>query len=113
MSSVRTILVFGLLLGGAAAGLAAQAPDATGLYRENCRTCHGTAGKPTQRALSQYPKIPTMDSAFFAVRSADSIVSILTHGKGKDMKSFTAKLTPAEMRAVAEYIRKTFGSPKP
>lgn len=111
MSKLRTVLGFGLLLAGAA-GLSAQTPDGTGLYRENCRTCHGTAGKPTQRALSQYPKIPTMDSAFFAGRSADSIVTILTHGKGKDMKSFTAKLSPAEMRAVAEYIRSTFGSVK-
>lgn len=113
MSNARALLGFGLLLAGAGAGLSAQQPDGTGLYRENCRTCHGTAGKPTQRALSQYPRIPTMDSAFFAVRSADSIVAILTHGKGKDMKSFTAKLTPAEMRAVAAYIRSTFGSPKP
>lgn len=85
--------------------VAAQGTDGASLYRENCRTCHGAAGKPTQRALSQYPKIPTMDAAFVAARSADSIVTILTHGKGKDMKSFKDKLTPAEMRAVAEYVR--------
>lgn len=113
MSSVRTVLGVSLILSGAAAGLSAQQPDGAALYRENCRTCHGTAGKPTQRALSQYPKIPTMDSMFFGGRSADSIVTILTRGKGKDMKSFTAKLTPSEMRAVADYIRSTFGSPKP
>lgn len=95
----------GLALILTAGTAAAQEADSASLYRENCRTCHGTVGKPTQRALSQYPKIPTMDSAFVSARSVDSIVTILTHGKGKDMKSFKDKLTPAQMRAVAEYVR--------
>lgn len=99
------IFGIGLALALASRPIAAQEADSASLYRENCRTCHGTAGKPTQRALSQYPRIPTMDSAFVSARSVDSIVTILTHGKGKDMKSFKDKLTPAQMRAVAEYVR--------
>ena len=110
MPTMRTILGIGVLLIAAAGVARAQEPDGTSLYRENCRTCHGTAGKPTQRALDQYPKIPTFDAAFFAARSPDSILTILTHGKGKDMKSFASKLTPAERRAVAAYIRATFGA---
>jgi mono/diheme cytochrome c family protein len=46
-----------------------------------------------------------MDSAFAATRSLDSIVTILINGKGKDMKSFKAKLSPNEMHEVAEYVR--------
>jgi mono/diheme cytochrome c family protein len=99
------VVGIGLALALSSRVAAAQDTDSASLYRENCRTCHGAAGKPTQRALSQYPKIPTMDSAFVSARSVDSIVTILTHGKGKDMKSFKDKLTPAQMRAVAEYVR--------
>lgn len=92
----------------------AQNPDGTALYRENCRTCHGTAGKPTHMALTQYPKIPSFaDAAFIRTRSEDSIVAVLQHGAGKDMKSFKDKLTHDEMMAVARYVR-TFagGAPK-
>jgi hypothetical protein len=33
------------------------------------------------------------------------VVTILTKGKGQDMKSFTDKLSHAQMVAVAAYIR--------
>jgi mono/diheme cytochrome c family protein len=105
MRTLHAAIGIGLALTLSARAISAQEADSASLYRENCRTCHGAAGKPTQRALSQYPKIPTMDSAFVSARSVDSIVTILTHGKGKDMKSFKDKLTPAQMRAVAEYVR--------
>ncbi len=87
---------------------AAQNPDGQAVYHDECRNCHGAAGKPTQRALGQYPKIPTFDTTFFAGRSEDSIVAVLRHGVGKDMKSFKDKLSPEEIRAVAQYVRATF-----
>lgn len=89
-----------------------QQPDGQALFNDNCRKCHGLTGTPTHMALSEYPRIPTMDSAFATARSVDSIVTILTNGKGKDMKSFKAKLSPAEMRAVAEYVRTMALRPK-
>ena len=46
---------------------------------------------------------------FFANRSQDSIVAVLNHGAGKDMKSFKDKLSPAEIAAVAKYLKETFG----
>jgi high-affinity iron transporter len=99
------VALTGLALGLSPA-LAAQAPDGQALYREHCRTCHGATGKPTQRALGQYPKIPSLaDSAFLQSRSDDSIVAVLRHGVGKDMKSFKDKLTPGEIAAVAQYVR--------
>ena len=88
----------------------AQAPDGQAVYREQCRNCHGAAGKPTQRALSQYKKIPTLDVAFLAGRSLDSIMAVLNRGAGRDMKSFKDKLTAAEIAAVAQYVKETFGS---
>ncbi len=93
-----------------AAPIAAQAPDGQAIYREECRNCHGAAGKPTQRALTQYKKIPTLDATFLATRSQDSIVAVLHHGLGKDMKSFKDKLSPEEIAAVARYVRETFGT---
>ena len=45
------------------------------------------------------------DAKFVASHSVDSIVKILTRGKGEDMKSFKLKLTPPEMVAVANYVR--------
>jgi mono/diheme cytochrome c family protein len=90
--------------------VAAQTPDGQSIYRDECRTCHGAAGKPTQRAVSQYKGMPTFDAAFFAKRSQDSIVAVLNHGAGKDMKSFKDKLSAQEIAAVAKYVKETFGS---
>jgi mono/diheme cytochrome c family protein len=79
---------------------------------DNCRTCHGAAGKPTHMALTQYPKIPSFaDTTLMRGLSEDSIVAVLQHGLGKDMRSFKQKLTPAEMVAVARFVRTLAGSP--
>ena len=90
--------------------LAAQVPDGQAIYRENCRACHGAAGKPVARMVNAFPKIPNLaDSAFMRVRSEDSIMVVLRHGAGRDMKSFKDKLSPPEMAAVARYIRSLAG----
>ena len=86
----------------------AQAPDGQALYRRECRSCHGANGVPPQRARDEYEHIPSFaDSTFMAQRSDDSLVAVMRHGvgRGRDMKSFTDKLTPEEMRAVAQYVR--------
>jgi mono/diheme cytochrome c family protein len=90
--------------------LAAQAPDGKAIYLEQCRQCHGAAGKPTHMALAQYKNIPTFDASFFGKRSQDSIIAVLQHGVGKDMKSFKDKLSADEIAAVANYVKQTFGS---
>lgn len=107
--------LFFLAIGAAATSvlsvgrLAAQAPDGKAIYAEECRTCHGAVGKPTQRAVSQFKNMPTFDATFFAKRSQDSIVAVLNHGAGKDMKSFKDKLSAEEIAAVAKYVKETFG----
>ena len=89
--------------------VAGQTPDGQSIYRDECRTCHGAVGKPTQRAVSQFKNMPTFDATFFAKRSQDSIVAVLNHGAGKDMKSFKDKLSAQEIAAVAKYVKETFG----
>ena len=85
---------------------AQQPPNGQEIYRSECRTCHGANGVPSAHSREEYPKIATFaDSAFFDGRGQDSIVAVLRRGVGRDMKSFREKLEPAEMQAVAAYIR--------
>lgn len=111
-----------LWLAGALAGLAltaaaaarpagAQAPDGKAIYEANCRKCHGVRGIPSQMIRRKMEKIPTLDSLFMAHRSDDSLVTVLKRGKGDDMKSFAAKLTPDEMAAVTRYVRELATKP--
>ena len=91
---------------------ALPAPDGKSIYVDHCKTCHGVIGDPTKSAKSKYDGIPSFkDPGFFTNRSQDSIVAVLKKGKGKDMKSFSEKLTDAELVSVAQYIR-TLGAPK-
>ena len=101
--SVLTMAVLGTAL--AASRAAAQAPDGKALYDENCKKCHGVVGRPPKTMKEKFPKIYTFDAKFIAERSDDSVVKILTKGKNEDMKSFKDKLSPAEMAAVAKYVR--------
>lgn len=91
---------------------AAQGPDGKALYLANCKKCHGVLGTPPKAMKEEYPKIATFDAGFIAKHSQDSIVTVLTKGKGEDMKPFKGKMTSADMAAVAEYVR-LLGSPKP
>ena len=91
---------------GAVAHPAAQAPDGKAIYVANCLKCHGVTGVPLKETKEQFPKVATFnDPKFAAVHTVDSIVKILTHGKGEDMKSFKLKLSHDEMVAVAGYVR--------
>jgi high-affinity iron transporter len=85
---------------------AAQAADGAALYKQNCRTCHGATGAPSQRMAGLYPALKSFaDSTTLAGISVDSIVTILKKGQGKDMKSFADKMTPDQMAAIARYVK--------
>ena len=111
---MKIALVVGVALGltAGAAAAAAQAPDGEALYRQQCRACHGTTGVPLQRMMTLYKTLRAFDSTFLAGRSEDSVVAVLQHGAGRDMKSYKDKLTPEQMRAVAKYVR-TFATAAP
>lgn len=113
----RTVItaVATLTIGIASAGHFAHAatlkpePDGKALYDENCKKCHGAIGTPPKAMKAKFPKIEVFDPAFFAHRTDDSVVVILTKGKGQDMKSFKDKLSHEQMEAVAKYIVHNFG----
>ena len=90
---------------------ARQDPDGKAIYDENCKKCHGVIGNPPKTMKAKYPKIATFNAEFIAERTDDSVVKILNKGKGEDMKSFKEKLTPAEMAAVAKYVRQLASKP--
>jgi mono/diheme cytochrome c family protein len=98
-----------LLASGIVARAPYQQPDPKTLYDDNCMKCHGVRGLPPKTMKAKFPKIATFDAAFIASRSDDSVVKILTSGKGEDMKSFKEKLTHEQMEIVAKYVR-TLGS---
>jgi mono/diheme cytochrome c family protein len=101
-----------LALGLGVARAAAQEPDGADLYRQQCRSCHGAKGVPPQRMMSVYPGLKTLaDSTFMAKFSVDSIVAVLRHGAGRDMKPFGDRLSPAQMTAVAKFVKGLAAAP--
>jgi len=109
------LIIAGVLLagGGVLSRAAAQAPDAKTLYQENCRKCHGVLGTPPKTMKAKFPKIATFDAEFIAKHSVDSITKILTKGKNDDMKSFKDKMSPDEIKAVAQYVSELASKPHP
>jgi cytochrome c oxidase cbb3-type subunit III len=95
-----------LALGWSASSAAAQEPDGAALYRQNCRSCHGGTGVPPARMITLYPTLKTLaDSAFLRGRSVDSIAAVIRRGAGKEMKPFADRLSPAEIRAIATFVK--------
>jgi mono/diheme cytochrome c family protein len=109
----KHLVALGLLLAasGSLSRVSAQAADGKAVYQENCRKCHGVIGTPPVTMKKKFPKIVTFDARFIATRSDDSVVKILTKGKGEDMVSFKDKMTAAEMTAVAKYVRELASKP--
>ena len=104
----RTLLGLGVILalGFGPSNALAQAPDGAALYRQNCRSCHGLRGVPPQRMVAIYPTLKSLaDSAYLRGRSADSIAAVMRRGAGRDMKSFADRLSPAEIAAIAKFVK--------
>jgi mono/diheme cytochrome c family protein len=102
--AAAVILSFGL--GPSNAAAQAPPPDGAALYRQNCRTCHGLKGVPPQRMVAIYPTLKSLaDSAYLRGRSADSIAAVMRRGAGRDMKSFADRLSPAEIAAIAKFVK--------
>jgi mono/diheme cytochrome c family protein len=108
----RALLLSVAALPFLAASLAAQATTPKDLYDANCKKCHGVLGTPPKAMKEKFAKIATFDAAFNAKHSEDSIVTVLTKGKGEDMKPFKGTLTPAEMQIIAKYVKELASRPR-
>jgi mono/diheme cytochrome c family protein len=101
------VLGLALLLAAATARpLVAQQINGKAVYEEECKSCHGLNGVPPERERARYKNLRALgDSGFVSALPRDLIVTIVTKGIDKDMKSFAGKLSEAEIRAVAGYIK--------
>jgi len=103
---MSTGIIAGLALALTAGQAAAQEPDGQAIFRKECKACHGVNGVPPKAEAAKYSKLrPLGDSGFVSALSQDSIVTIVTKGIDKNMKSFADKLSAAEIKSVAGYIK--------
>lgn len=80
--------------------------DGKPLYDSKCKVCHAADGKGTEAMKKN--EIPDMSDKGWQGKHSKSVVSkAITNGiDGTKMKSFTDKLKPEEIEAVAAYVKK-------
>jgi mono/diheme cytochrome c family protein len=86
------------------------APDrlAAAVFQRTCRNCHGADGKG-DALRPQMPAIPDFTSpSWQAGRSRAELTASILEGRGRQMPAFGGSLSPAQSRALAEYVL-TFG----
>lgn len=71
------------------------APDGKKLYERKCARCHGDDGTLEKKGADNLKKSDLND---------EGLLSIITDGK-KKMPAFSKKLTPEEIKAVANYTK--------
>jgi cytochrome c6 len=71
------------------------------LYNKKCAMCHGKDGvaKPMAKGSGNFN-----DPEWQKVNPVEGVVKVMSEGKGK-MPGYDGKLTPDEIRAVAEYVK--------
>jgi mono/diheme cytochrome c family protein len=77
------------------------AEDGKALFESKCAVCHGTNGVPKSIAKAS----PTLsDPKWQKSTTVAAIEKQITEGKAPTMKPFKDKLTPEQIKAVAEYV---------
>lgn len=76
------------------------------LYAKFCANCHGLRGEGAQQGAVRFP--PLLDVAAKPRRTANDIVGLLkdpgAYGLQPPMRSFSDKMSEAEMREIAEWV---------
>jgi mono/diheme cytochrome c family protein len=88
-----------LLVSGGVVAAGDAPPDGKALYASKCAMCHGADGvaKSTGKGSANFN-----DPAYQA--SVEEIVKVTAEGKNK-MPKYAEKLTPEEIKAVAEHVK--------
>ena len=92
---------FQLTVTGEAAGLAQR--DGATIFSQNCARCHGSDGRARTAKGRAVGATDLTSSDWLPDTARDT--RIVTKGK-ESMPSFKAKLKPAEIEAVVNYIRR-------
>ena len=101
------ILLLTVALGLAAAGsLSAQQPaNGAALFAKTCASCHGANGTPAP-GMARAMGVPDFRAPATLASLTDSALrATVANGKGRMMPAFKSRLSPAEIAAVAEYLR--------
>jgi mono/diheme cytochrome c family protein len=85
--------------------------DGQAIYQDNCAVCHGDRGDGMTRArrgLNPPPRDFTTRLAR-AELNGERLITSISHGRpGTAMMAFEDRLSPQQIKAVAEYIQDTF-----
>jgi mono/diheme cytochrome c family protein len=77
------------------------ADDGKSLFDSKCSVCHGTNGVPKSIAKAS----PALnDPKWQKSTTVEAIEKRITEGKAPTMKPFKDKLTPEQIKAVADYV---------
>ena len=85
-------LVVALITVGLVAMPTLAAVDGAAVYAAKCKACHGADGKG---------KTPLAGTKL----SVDDIVKVTTDGKAPKMPAYKGKISPDEIKAVAEFVK--------
>jgi len=79
----------------------AHAADGKALFEAKCAMCHGKDGvaKPMAKGSANFN-----DAKWQAAQKTEALEAVITDGKGK-MKGYKGKMTPEEIKAVAEFVK--------
>jgi cytochrome c6 len=80
----------------------AAAPEGATIFSKKCAVCHGPDG--TVAVPGKKLGAPDKLGAKSSTMEIDKIILVVTKGEGK-MKGFEGKLTPEEIKAVAEFAK--------
>ena len=74
-----------------------------GIFVRTCASCHGPAGRPSQRlGLAVMPR-DLSDSRLYQLRSDAELMEVIKNGKGA-MPAFGALLSEEELRLVVAHL---------
>jgi mono/diheme cytochrome c family protein len=91
-----------------AADAPAKAPPVTEVYKTHCQSCHMADGDSPLEPLN------FVDGTWKHGSAPAKVAGVIAEGvPGTAMLAFNAKLTPAEVRALAAYVRAFDKSLKP
>lgn len=76
------------------------AADGAATFKAKCAACHGPDGTKAMPAMGIKP----INTPATTGKSVTQLTTIITKGEGK-MPAFAGKLTPAEITAVATYVK--------
>ena len=71
-----------------------------------CNACHGDDGK----GVAEIPGAPNLaDKIWLFGGSSEKVITSITHGRKAEMPAWDARLTPAQIKAVAVYVHSRGG----